>query len=1059
MIRSPYLIALMYAMLAPVHALAQFSFSDETSLLNTAGVGSSPFTSGVAMCVCDMNGDGRDDIVRIQNATTVSIEYQTTPDAAFDHMVFGSTGLSVWAVAAADFDQNGLNDLYLGGSGAGLEIWEAVPGSPPGYRRSILPDRDIFSQGAVFADINNDGLPDIFACDDNDDPHKYAGNGDGTFSLDQNLIDTLIPGSDDSGDPFASGNYAAIWSDYDNDGDCDMYISKCRQGVSNNTDPRRINLLFRNNGNGTFTEAATAAGLNDGGQSWSADFADIDNDGDLDCFIINHDVSSRLLENNGSGVFTEITSAAGLSAHLDLFGIQAVLRDLDNDGFVDLIVTSSNSAAVHRIFRNNGNRTFTRTNNILVEDGEGPLGWIQSLATGDLNHDGFLDLYVGRADGFNGPTESSDLLFLNNGNANHFLAVQLTGTASNRSAIGAWVEIIGPWGTQVREVRGGEGYGIMSSFTQHFGLGSETVVPTLRVKWPSGLVDEFTNVAADQFLTITEGETLGPGDFSVPVITSALSSSAQVLSPFRYRIAAANLPTSYNIGAGAPASMAVNSASGVIEWIPSSEGPVMVDIVATNPAGFDTETLVINVGPNELIDAVESGTLPLRTGATPWVRDTTAGHGNDDSARSGTIGDSDATWLEATVSGPDHLTFCWRVSSEVDDELRLSLDGVFLESISGAVDWTNRILEIPDGTHTVRWEYAKDFAGSSGADRAWVDQLTLASNLPTPIITSPLTASAALEAVFTYSIEATMNPSTFAAAPLPPGIALDPATGTIAGVPTQRGSFTVNLTASNGAGDGTAQLRIDISDNLGDTVDAPELVWTTGGDAPWFSQSAISRRGGSAAQGGDIDDNEETWLETTVIGPGTFTFWWRVSSESKYDRLQFLLGGDELHTIDGEVNWQQRTIDVPEGVQTLRWSYSKDGSVSDESDTGWVDDITWVPENTDGDTLPDGWELLHLGTTMYDDQDDPDGDGQDNGGELTACTDPGDSSSVFSVSSTSVTAITWRSVIGKRYLLQRSTDLGVWQNHGEVVTALSILTTAPLPDLGPSTWWRVAVVD
>lgn len=218
-----------------------------------------------------------------------------------------------------------------------------------------------------------------------------------------------------------SGNYGSIWVDYDNDGDQDLYISKCRLGVSNPNDGRRVNLLFQNDGSGNFTEVGVAAGLVPYAQSWSANFEDIDNDGDLDCVLINHDVSSIIYVNNGNGTFTDITATSGIATELNDLGsggIQVIMEDFDNDTFIDLFITSR--YASHALFKNNGDLTFSKM--------PSPFGLgsdnIQSAAVGDLNNDGFIDVVAGFAIGYNSPTNDPDILFYNNGNSNNWSEIR-----------------------------------------------------------------------------------------------------------------------------------------------------------------------------------------------------------------------------------------------------------------------------------------------------------------------------------------------------------------------------------------------------------------------------------------------------------------------------------------------------------------------------------------------------------------------------------------------------------------------------------------------------------
>jgi hypothetical protein len=138
-----------------------------------------------------------------------------------------------------------------------------------------------------------------------------------------------------------SGNYGSIWTDIDSDGDLDLYIAKCRQGVNDPSDPRRINALYLNDGNNKYTESADSFQLAIGAQSWTADFGDIDGDGDFDIFITNHDVPGQLLENIDNAYFDDITDDAGVV--VTGIAMQGTFRDFDNDGRLDLIVSGSNN--------------------------------------------------------------------------------------------------------------------------------------------------------------------------------------------------------------------------------------------------------------------------------------------------------------------------------------------------------------------------------------------------------------------------------------------------------------------------------------------------------------------------------------------------------------------------------------------------------------------------------------------------------------------------------------------------------------------------------------------
>lgn len=153
-----------------------------------------------------------------------------------------------------------------------------------------------------------------------------------------------------------------------------------------------------------------------------------------------------------------------------------------------------------------------------------------------------------------------------------------------------------------------------------------------------------------------------------------------------------------------------------------------------------------------------------------------------------------------------------------------------------------------------------------------------------------------------------------------------------------------------------AQLQVL---GLGTAVDTTRIVWTTGGDAAWFPQQVVTHDGVDAAESGNVVDGGVSSLETTVVGPGTLTFWWKVDSEAYYDRLEFYLNGvlqtGDLAPISGSVDWQQRSLVIPEGEQALRWVYRKDESVSEGADTGWLDEVVYTPETGVEDRPYERW--------------------------------------------------------------------------------------------------------
>ena len=481
----------------PATAQAIEPFTDASASLNNGEV-----SSGAPMAVVDMNADGLDDIVRLDEGTTLEVEYQQ-PDGTFISPGAGELpGDGAWGMAIADVDNNGYPDIFFGGAYDGLKLLIANDDGTE-YELNMLPGPGIFVQCVSFADINNDGAVDLFICHDDGLSSVYEGDGDGAFTYNVDLLraETTIPSDD-------SGNYGTTFTDYDLDGDLDLYIAKCRLFVNNPDDGRRRNLLFENDGANNFLDVATDRGLEPPAQSWSADFADIDNDGDFDAFLTTHvslpledHQASTLYENDGANNFVDITAASGMVddiAAIDI-GIQTHFEDFDNDGFVDLLVTGASGE--HRLFMNGGDHTFTAADDPFPTGGPG----IQSAVVGDLNADGSPDVLAGFATGYNSPSNVNDRLFLNAGNDNHWIDVRLTGVESNASGVGAMVELHGDWGVQRREVRAGESYGIVNSFTRHFGIGEATTIDSVVINWPSGQVDTVPAPGIDQTIHVTEG--------------------------------------------------------------------------------------------------------------------------------------------------------------------------------------------------------------------------------------------------------------------------------------------------------------------------------------------------------------------------------------------------------------------------------------------------------------------------------------------------------------------------------------------------------------------------
>ena len=478
----------------------------------------------------DYDNDGDLDIVAVGTYQPHAL-YRNNGDGTFTN-VAEDAGIADprggWGSLFADYDNDGYPDLYItrgGWSGAAENTLYHNNGD--GTFTDVTDAAGVAdpqsSFCAAWADYDNDGYIDLYIADgvigDGAANVLYRNNGDGTFT---NTADS-------AGVANTGNSLGTAWGDYDKDGYIDLHVVNFGQS----------NVLYRNNGDGTFTDVTASTGMNlPITDAFVTFFLDVDNDADLDIFISNsgsfqafiagqitgaapHDGDRQVLyRNNGDGTFTDVTRESGLYHAFGAMG--ANFEDIDSDGYLDIYLATGapQMGRLERdaLFRNNGDGTFTDATFAL---GLGNIGKGHGVTFGDADADGDVDIYVSVGGAFIGD-QWHNLFYQNTGVGNNYLNLKLVGVKSNRDGIGAKVTLrVGDSLTEnatpkylskarvlgqiYREVSGGCGFGSTNSLPLEIGLGTHTKVDTLEIVWPSGQVDTHRNLSVNQKLTLTEG--------------------------------------------------------------------------------------------------------------------------------------------------------------------------------------------------------------------------------------------------------------------------------------------------------------------------------------------------------------------------------------------------------------------------------------------------------------------------------------------------------------------------------------------------------------------------
>lgn len=430
---------------------------------------------------------------------------------------------SGYSLNAVDYDNDGRLDLYISYNGWNGPMKNRMFRNVGGRFEDVTDKSGAGDGGdgfvSVWGDLDNDGWIDFVVANgvlkDGSTPQVYRNNGDGTF--------TNMTLKANINEPPTHGAIGVALGDYDRDGDLDILIN----GLNNSP-----NRLYRNDGKWKFTEVSAQAGVvQPPHNGFVCFFFDYNNDGWPDILTTSlapwdavvdglrrdykppskaavHPDVVRLFRNNRNGTFTDVTLEAGLATPMGVMG--AGVADIDNDGNIDIYFGTGDPQLSrlepNRLFRNNGDGTFSDVTLLTGFARPGNKG--HGVTFIDFDEDGDLEIYAQLGGHYQGDHAYNAFYRNLKGNGNHWLQLDLTGTKSNRFAIGAQVEIKSGSRTLLREVKGSEGFGATGPYRVHFGLGQATSIESMTVVWPSGLRQTFESIAADHIYTLTEGSSL-----------------------------------------------------------------------------------------------------------------------------------------------------------------------------------------------------------------------------------------------------------------------------------------------------------------------------------------------------------------------------------------------------------------------------------------------------------------------------------------------------------------------------------------------------------------------
>ncbi|WP_033961836.1 FG-GAP-like repeat-containing protein [Psychroserpens jangbogonensis] len=478
---------------------SQTNFVDKATELGL-GVSCGDGTFGNGITFYDYNDDGWDDITLATQAGE-SIRFFKNLNGVFVEEILNIPNNMSYMkqVNWVDYDNDSHLDLFVTSNIDGNRLYrnDGNFNFSDVTNDSELPIINMGTYGASWGDYNNDGYLDVFISNrDNTESYPnylYRNNNDGTFT---NV-------SDSAGILNTSNlSFCSAFFDFNNDGWQDIYVSKDRDNNKN--------VLYKNNGDGTFTDVSESSNTDLYIDAMSVTIGDYNNDGWFDIYVTNTFNGNVFLQNNGDETFSNIAVANGTT--FESIGWGAVFLDAENDMDLDLYVSGaldgSNASFLSASFyENDGTGNFTIPTTGFTNDNR------QSFANaiGDIDNDGFPEIAVS-----NNNFENIFIWKNEVSSTNNWLKINLEGIQSNKRGIGSLIEISINGVKQYRYTLCGEGYLGQNSGTEIFGLGDNNTVDYLKVTWLSGVIDVITDVTANQTLNILEGSnTLSNNEFVI----------------------------------------------------------------------------------------------------------------------------------------------------------------------------------------------------------------------------------------------------------------------------------------------------------------------------------------------------------------------------------------------------------------------------------------------------------------------------------------------------------------------------------------------------------------